>query len=215
MDIEIILKILLGAVLGGIVGLERELSYKNAGLKSCVLISIGTTLITALSLKIVGNTAGVLSLPLMAHLISAVGIISAGIIIRERLSIHGVTTAFSIWCAGGLGITVGMGYYLTAFGGAIFIVAAVITLKSIARILEKQGKIYIYVISTDDRASVLIDIKKILTDLNIRLITANIAKIAKGYEIEMVVHTSPAKNKILVQEILQIADVKEITGDNF
>jgi putative Mg2+ transporter-C (MgtC) family protein len=216
MGIEILLKILLAAVLGALIGLEREISHKEAGLKVNVLIAIGSTLITVLALQVTGNieSSSLSVSPVLAHLVSALGIIGAGVVIRERFTLHGLTSAATILAVGAIGMIVGSGYYLAAFGVTIFLVGILIALKKVSAILEKQGKLFAYVISTEERAAIILEIKKIVIELGLKYINANMRKTRDGYKIEMALHTSANKNKEFIERIMQLPDVKEINSEN-
>lgn len=209
MEIEIILKMLLAAVLGGIIGLEREISHKEAGLKVSVLIAMVSALLTVISIK---TTTG--ASPMAGHIITALGIIGAAIIIKERFTPRGLTTTAVVWSVGAIGMVVGSGYYLTAFLVTIFIVIGLTLVQRLSSVLEKQSKIYIYVISTEDRAAVIIEVKKIITDLGIHYTDAHLVKTREGYEIEIAVITSQQKNKSFIDRVMQIPDVKEITSEH-
>jgi putative Mg2+ transporter-C (MgtC) family protein len=208
MEIEIILKMLLAAVLGGIIGLEREISHKQAGVKVSVLVALASALMTVLSIK---TTAAA---PITGHIITALGLIGAAIIIKERFTLQGLTTTAVVWSVGAVGMVVGSGYYLTALLVTIFIVIGLTLLQRLSSVLEKQGKIYIYVISTNDRAAVIIEIKKIITDLGIHYTDSHLRKTGEGYEIEIAVTTSQQKNKSFIERVMQIPDVKEITSEH-
>lgn len=215
MGIEIVLKLLLAAVLGGIIGLEREIARKDAGLKVNVLIAVGSALFTTLAIVLAGGAEKTVApIPILAHIVTALGLLGAAIIIRERFTTAGLTTAAALWCSGALGIAVGVGYYLTAFGAAIFVAAGLLLLNYITAVLEKQGKVFAYVIRTGDNAAVIIEIKKVVMDLGIKYINANLRKASDGYAVQLAVHTSHTKNKAFVERIMQIPDVDEITSEN-
>lgn len=207
MGIEIILKLLLAAVLGALIGLEREISHKQAGLKANVLIAIGSTLMTVLLIK-TGQT------PMLGHIVTALGIIGAGIVIKEQFAFHGLTSAATIWIVGAIGITIGTGQYLAAFGVAVFLVIILTALKFLSAAIDKHGKLHAYVISAEDRASVILDIKKVILDLGLKYIAANMRKTRDGYEIEIALHTSGTKNKEFIESVMQLPDVKEINSEN-
>jgi putative Mg2+ transporter-C (MgtC) family protein len=208
MEIEIILKMLLAAVLGGIIGLEREISHKEAGLKVSVLIAMASALMTVISIKTTTAAS-----PMAGHIITALGIIGAAIIIKERFMPRGLTTTAVVWSVGAIGMVVGSGYYLTAFLVTIFFVIGLTLVQRLSSVLEKQGKVYIYVISTEERAAVIIEVKKIITDLGIHYSDAHLIKTREGYEIEISVTTSQRKNKSFIDRVMQIPDVKEITSE--
>jgi putative Mg2+ transporter-C (MgtC) family protein len=174
MEIDIILKILLAAMLGGIIGLERELSHKEAGLRTNILIAIGSTLITILSFKIAAMSPGADPARLTAQIVSGIGFLGAGAIIQARFAVHGLTTAATIWTVAAIGIAVGSGFYLVAFLVAIFVVIVLTVFKLLLAYLEKQKQNFVYLISTEEKASLLVDIRQVLTELNIHYSSARL-----------------------------------------
>ena len=214
MEIEIILKILLSALLGGIIGFERELSRKDTGLLTCILIAVGSTLVTILSLKLgdISKTAAPSSL--IGHIITAIGILGGGAIIRARFAKHGITTAAIIWVIAAAGISVGSGYYLTALIVTIFVVLILTALKYMSNILENQVQPFIYIIATEDSASILIEIKKIIREMNLKYFDSHLRKMANGYEIEISLNTSKTKNEGFIEKVMQLPGVKEIISEH-
>ena len=170
MEIEILLKIILAAVLGGIIGLERELSHKEAGLRTNILIAIGSTLITILSFKIAETSEMADPGRLTAQIVTGIGFLGAGAIIQARLAIHGLTTAATIWTVAAIGIAVGSGLYLTSFLITILVVIILTLFKNISEVIEKQRKLHAFVVKTEENAALIMDIKKILKDNNIHRI---------------------------------------------
>lgn len=135
---EIILRLILSAILGGLIGMEREISNRPAGLRTHILVTIGSSLIMLVSIDgfyILGK--GVLSgdpARLAAQVVSGIGFIGAGTIMRTGNNIMGLTTAASLWVSAGIGLAIGAGYYL----GAIVTAAIVLlTLMSLG-VLEKK-----------------------------------------------------------------------------
>jgi putative Mg2+ transporter-C (MgtC) family protein len=110
---SIIYRLLLAAVLGGIVGLERQLHQKPAGLRTNMFICLGSALFTLLSDEL-ANRFGGDHARVAAQLIPGIGFIGAGAIIRERGSVVGLTTAATIFVVASVGMAVGAGMYLTA-----------------------------------------------------------------------------------------------------
>lgn len=214
MELEIILKILLSAVLGGLVGLEREISHKEAGLRTNILIAVGSTLLTILSLKMAENSAVADPARLTAQIVTGIGFIGAGAIIQARFAVHGLTTAATIWTVAAIGIGVGSGYYLISFLVAVFVVVVLGALKYISFILDKQKKPFVYIIKTEDKAGIFIEIKKVIRELGIKYINANLIKAKEGFEVDLLLSTSDNKNKEFIEKVMQLKGVEEITSEN-
>jgi putative Mg2+ transporter-C (MgtC) family protein len=132
-DMEILLKLGISAVLGLIIGLERELKRKPVGLKTSLVICIVSCLLTIVSIEsayMMPSSDKVKltmdPLRLAAQIVSGIGFLGAGVILRRgNDSISGLTTAAMIWGAAGIGIAVGVGFYLEAFAGATLILISV------------------------------------------------------------------------------------------
>lgn len=131
---DCVIKFLLAILFGGIIGAEREVSHKPAGLRTMILITLGCTLFAIISLFPfniygAGNTlARIDPGRIAANILTGLGFIGGGVILYTKGSVTGITTASMIWCAGALGMTIGFGYYLLAliFTITIFLVAFVI-----------------------------------------------------------------------------------------
>lgn len=112
---ELVLRILLSAIIGGIIGIEREAHNRPAGLRTHILVTTGAALIMLLSnygfdyTVSKGDPAR-----LAAQVVSGIGFLGAGTILRDGSNIKGLTTAASLWVCGGLGLAIGNGYYLGA-----------------------------------------------------------------------------------------------------
>ncbi len=214
MEIAIILKILLAAMLGGIVGLERELSHKEAGLRTNILIAIGSTLITILSFKIAAMTPAADPARLTAQIVSGIGFLGAGAIIQARFAVHGLTTAATIWTVAAIGIAVGSGFYLLAFVVAILVVIVLTVFKLLLAILEKQKQNFVYLITTEEKASLLVDLRRVMTELNIRYSSARLNRRDGRYEFEIIFTTSENKNRDFLEKVMLLQGVEEVLSEN-
>jgi putative Mg2+ transporter-C (MgtC) family protein len=123
---EIVIKLIISIIIGVIIGGEREYRNKSAGLRTMILICLGSTLFTILSAKI-GDATG--ASRIAANIVTGIGFLGAGAIMREGLTISGLTTASTIWVAAALGMAIGAGEYALAFC-SMFFVFIVLTLFS-------------------------------------------------------------------------------------
>lgn len=137
-EIEKVIRLLISALLGGLIGMEREVRNRPAGLRTHILVSVGSTLIMLVSVDgfrslgdgtISGDPAR-----LAAQVISGIGFLGAGTIMRTGNSIKGLTTAASLWVCAGIGLAIGVGYYL----GAIVTVGIVLIVLKKLGIFEKR-----------------------------------------------------------------------------
>ncbi|TYR78752.1 MgtC/SapB family protein [Priestia megaterium] len=131
MEHQMLLKLGITALLGLIIGLERELKRKPVGLKTSLVISIISCLLTIVSIESShifndGDNITMDPLRLAAQIVSGIGFLGAGVILRKgNDSISGLTTAAIIWGAAGIGIAVGAGFYTEAMMGVILLIISV------------------------------------------------------------------------------------------
>jgi putative Mg2+ transporter-C (MgtC) family protein len=117
--LELLLQLVLAVLLGGAIGLERELSGKPAGLRTNILICVGAALFTTLSMKMSlgrGDPARI-----AAQILPGVGFIGAGTILHMRGSVTGLTSAATIWVVAAVGMALGAGAYGEALGAALLV----------------------------------------------------------------------------------------------
>ena len=110
-ELELILRLIISFVLSMIIGFEREISLKPAGLRTHILVSVASTLFTILSFHAFPGSD---PSRLAASILVGIGFIGAGTIIKTKEKIIGLTTATTLWIVTSIGIAVGAGYYLLA-----------------------------------------------------------------------------------------------------
>ena len=143
-DIEIITRIALSVLVGGIIGFEREQHRRAAGLRTHILVCVGSTVITLTSLYISDHYSGLSQncdpSRIAAGIITGIGFLGAGTIIRFKASVLGLTTAASLWGVAGIGLALGTGFYKAAlFATAIIFITLVVLGRLARRYLGKKG----------------------------------------------------------------------------
>lgn len=117
-QLEIVGRLALAGLLGGSMGLERELRGYPAGIRTLALVTMGACLFTDLSRLLGGNDR------VAAQVVTGIGFLGAGVIFREGVSVRGITTAATIWAAAAVGMAIGIELYIVAILGAgiVFII---------------------------------------------------------------------------------------------
>ena len=112
-DMELCLRMVVAVVCGAVIGAEREWHGKPAGLRTNILISLGASIFTLIAMKIAGQFS---SDParMAAQVVTGIGFLGAGAIIRAEGGVHGLTTAATIWLVAAIGMCCGAGYYFLA-----------------------------------------------------------------------------------------------------
>ena len=141
--VEIVLKVGLSALLGGLVGAERERTGKWAGLRTHMLIAVGAALLTDVSVAVgnqYGPNAGWDPGRIAAQIVSGLGFIGAGTIIQSRGTVHGLTTAAGLWVAGAIGLAVGAGFWSEAAVTTVALLLILAALRPVASWLARGNR---------------------------------------------------------------------------
>lgn len=138
---EIVIRLILSAILGGLIGTEREVNNRPAGLRTHILVTLGSTLIMLVSMDGFSHLANGSGDPsrLAAQVVSGIGFLGAGTIMRTGNNIKGLTTAASLWVSAGIGLAIGTGYYLGAIVTATIVLITLMSLGGFEkRMLSKK-----------------------------------------------------------------------------
>lgn len=134
-DPQILARLLVGAILGGVIGFERQKHNKRiAGFRTHILVSVGSTLIMLTSIYIFetyGKAAPADPARIAAGVITGIGFLGAGTIIRSGESVKGLTTAASLWTVSGIGLAAGCGFYTAACVATVIVLATLYLLRKI------------------------------------------------------------------------------------
>ena len=177
---DILIRLLIAAGLGAVVGFERERSQQPAGLRTHIILVVGSTLAMTLSVNLAiqfqplvpnGDPAR-----LAAQVISGIGFLGAGAIFRYGFSIKGLTTATSLWTMAVVGLVVGAGHYLAAVGATILILIVLFAINIIEDRFINPYLAVTLTLSATDRPAVLIDLKKLLEKQGVKYARFTIQK---------------------------------------
>ncbi|EEX50664.1 MgtC/SapB transporter family protein [Pasteurella multocida] len=144
----ILAKMAMAMLLGGIIGFERELKRKPVGVKTCVIIAVTTCVLTIVSIQAAEHYAQVSEnirtdpMRLAAQVISGIGFLGAGVILRKSNdAISGLTTAAIIWAAAGIGIASGAGFFFDAIIATMMILVAVRLSPIVQSLVRRKNNI--------------------------------------------------------------------------
>jgi putative Mg2+ transporter-C (MgtC) family protein len=136
-DAELVQRLLLAAVLGGLIGLEREWRNKEAGLRTNILIAIGSAVFTLMSLELTDARTGDGS-RIAAQIVTGIGFLGAGAIMRTDAGIHGLTTAATIWVNAAVGVAAGGGEFHLAVITTAVTLAVLLVLQPIEKFIDHR-----------------------------------------------------------------------------
>jgi putative Mg2+ transporter-C (MgtC) family protein len=123
--------------LGSLIGLERQWRQRMAGLRTNALVAVGSALFELLAVLLSGEK-GVDPTRIAAYVISGIGFLGAGVMIRDGVNVRGINTAATIWCSAAVGLLAGAGYLIEAVVAAVLVVAVHLTLRPAARRIDRM-----------------------------------------------------------------------------
>ena len=159
-----LLRLLIAAILGGIIGLERQLRHKPAGLRTNIFICFGAAMFTVLSNQLAGSLGGDHT-RVAAQIIPGIGFIGAGSILHSRGSVVGLTTAATLFVVASVGMAAGGGLYITAIFATLVILMALALLGRLERHLAMKSLLMTYEVTGSSAEAILIEGNKILDQI--------------------------------------------------
>ena len=139
-DAELIRRLLTAALLGALLGIEREVRHKSAGLRTNILIAVGAALFTLMSLELSpeGSDPGRIA----AQIVTGIGFLGAGAIMRTDSGVQGLTTAATVWVNAAVGLAAGGGSYHLAFIATAITIAVLLVLEPVEKVIANRfGKV--------------------------------------------------------------------------
>ena len=133
------ISIILAVILGAMIGLEREISGKAAGLRTNLLICLGASVFTIISREMATGSEGTVT-RIAAQIVTGVGFLGAGAIIQDRRGVHGLTTAATIWLVASIGMACGAQFYRLAIVSSLIAILTLIGLGKLSKPLDKHLK---------------------------------------------------------------------------
>ena len=193
---EIALRLGLAVVFGGVVGFERESQNLPAGFRTHILVCVGAALIMLVSAYgFSGSLAEATDRSrIAASVVTGIGFLGAGTILRQRGNIRGLTTAASIWVVSGIGLAVGIGFYFPALLATGLVLVSLLVLGRLDRVLISSYRSKYLTMCLSDRAGLVKEIVGIFADLKL-----NIRKIEFG---ELPSSALPDENYVEIEIML-------------
>jgi putative Mg2+ transporter-C (MgtC) family protein len=215
---DLALRMLVAAVLGAAIGLEREIHEHPAGMRTHLLVSLGSAIFTVLSIYgfegilAPGVSPSVDPTRIAAQIVSGIGFLGAGAILKYGTSIRGLTTAASLWTTAAIGMAAGAGEWLIAAVGTFIVVFSLWPLNALVGRIHRPGVEVIRIRLEVGRLEALGDVSRLLSGRRVEMAGINSQRIGKGrYEVELTLRLpSAARGQDVVGEITAIPDVELI-----
>jgi putative Mg2+ transporter-C (MgtC) family protein len=167
-SVEDIVKLLLAILLGGMIGIEREFRDKSAGFRTIIFICVGATLFTIFSIQISGDNDPA---RIAANIVTGVGFLGAGVLLRNEGRIIGLTTASIIWLTAAIGMGIGSGHYALAVITALFTLLIIWIFPTIEHFIDSIRDERIYEIAFTGSTEKYKQIDALIKDCKLKMHT--------------------------------------------
>ena len=210
----VLIRLLVACLLGGIIGFEREYTgHTPAGFRTHILVCLGACLVMLISIftyEAYGDKIDVDITRIGAQVVSGIGFLGAGAIIRHGVSVRGITTAASIWAVACIGLSCGVGFYVGAVIATLLIWLILMYLKMVKNKFNIKAKIIQIKANTD----IMLPFNQLLNDLNLSIKSIEVSKDTSGNK-KILCQLSRSKETIdyalLSSKIMELEGVLKVT----
>lgn len=203
---ETLIRLILAAVLGGLIGIERELRHKPAGLRTNMFICFGAALYTILSFRFSTTSPDRIA----ANIIPGIGFIGAGSILHSRGSVSGLTTAATIFVVASIGMAAGGGEYLSAIFATIVILIALNALGWLERRFNLKSSLMGYAVVTKKPDVALAEINRILDKRHLLMKTVQMGGTEGNHRVHFTVEGKHRDHSVVAEELRKCADLERV-----
>jgi putative Mg2+ transporter-C (MgtC) family protein len=223
LQLDFAIRMLIAAILGAAIGLEREIHEHPAGMRTHLLVSLGSAIFTILSVYGFegvgqGNVSPTVDpTRIAAQVVSGIGFLGAGAILKYGTSIRGLTTAASLWTAAAIGMAAGAGDWVIAAVGTSIVIFSLWPLNRLVERMHKPGTRALRLRLEVGRLEALGDVSRLLADRRVEMAGINSQRMGKGrYEVELELRMPQgSRPQDILGAITAIPDVEllESTGE--
>jgi putative Mg2+ transporter-C (MgtC) family protein len=218
-DLEIVgaipFRLVLAAVLGGVIGLEREIRRKSAGLRTNMFICIGSALFTILSDQLASKYGIGDHTRIAAQIISGIGFLGAGAIIRERGTVVGLTTAATIFSVASIGMAVGGGLYVVAIFACLLILVLLVVVGWLENFFSLKTRRMVFRVTTASLEATVSSTNAAFAEAEISVQHFQILHVGTSFLLEFEADVSVHQQRRLTEKITPLGTKFEIVAREY
>lgn len=215
-------RLLLAAVLGGLIGLERELAEKPAGLRTNLLICVGAALLMEVSVVVAsmaqggivaGGGRGTVGDPgrIAAQIVSGIGFLGAGTILQSKGNVTGLTTAATIWVVAAIGMAVGAGAYVEAVGSTVLVGLSLVLLARVEVRSFRGSTRSHYVLRLDGSPDLLEEVQRSFRDHDLVVKSERIERSDRGFDVTITANGDDGGHRKVARHLGSLEGVQRVT----
>ncbi|MFL0163331.1 MgtC/SapB family protein [Aquirufa salirivi] len=200
-------RILLSILIGAIIGLEREYRSKSAGLRTMILVCVGSCIFTLLSYKIgLGSQDRI-----AANVLTGIGFLGAGVIFREKDRVTGITTATTIWVVSALGMTIGAGFELLACITSTIVIIILSAFILVQNLISKLNHVRVYTLKFEYTDSFdYKHVEALFKKLKMKILYSQKIKSGKDFTFNLTVQGSEKAHHLIASQLLKNDKIKHL-----
>ena len=202
---EDILKLLLSVAIGGLIGAEREFRDKAAGFRTIIFICVGSTLFTVLSNKLCGEGE---TNRITANIVTGIGFLGAGVILRAGDRIVGLTTASIIWISAAIGMGIGGNQYILSFMTTVIVLVILWIFPIFEEIIDKARESRTYEILCPVKSEKVKQLESMIKESNLHIRKIRHSKLENNVMLTFEATGSPRNHQKLIDKLLEDDEVK-------
>ena len=206
---DMLIRVGLSLVLGGIIGFERERDSQPAGLRTHMILVIGACLAMMLSINI-AYAAGTDPTRLAAQVVSGIGFLGAGAILRSGFTVKGLTTATTLWTMAIVGLAVGSGYYVVSIVTTVVLMIVLSVLDVYEKRFVRINVIRNVVIEVHDTKGIIRTVRKTMARIADQVITFSVQKSVKGKSLRLEIVARFNRSEKLENMVEQISEIEGV-----
>ncbi|MFH1246065.1 MAG: MgtC/SapB family protein [Candidatus Omnitrophota bacterium] len=185
-SLQVIIRLSLAFIIGGLIGFERELHGRAAGLRTHILVCLGSTLIMLTSIHVFQmyeKAAQTDPSRIAAGIVTGIGFLGAGTILRFKASVRGLTTAASLWATAGIGMAIGSGFYSGAYAASAIVLFTLFFLTKLEKAFVRKDWYKVLLVQTRGHARQMRDIRAVLSEYKAEIKDLEINKKANSKDV--------------------------------
>ncbi len=206
---QYIVRLVLAAFLGGVIGLEREIKHKPAGLRTNMFICFGSAMFTILSVRLAAEFTGDHT-RIAAQIIPGIGFIGAGSILHSRGSVSGLTTAATIFVVASIGMAAGGGLYLAAIFATMVILVALHLLGWLEQRFSLKPLLICYEVHGDNAEDVVSSVNEVLEEERKMMQTVQVGRTNDHYRVQFTVDATQKEHESLLHKLRQLPNARRV-----
>jgi putative Mg2+ transporter-C (MgtC) family protein len=213
--VAILSRLILAAFLGGIIGLEREIRRKSAGLRTNMFICIGSALFTILSDELATKYGSGDHTRIAAQIISGIGFLGAGAIIRERGTVVGLTTAATIFSVASIGMAVGGGLYVTSVFACLLILLLLVTVGWLEDVFSLKTRQMVFRVTAQNLETTMASAYAAFAEAEVAVQHFQVLHIGQDFLLEFEAEVSVRQQRNLAMKITPLGSKFEIVSREY